>query len=416
MNGERHTKTSPLAAHVDYLIGGLRISLGADSTTPGPRTHILGFTEGLQRLGYEVRLQMTSGMPGLRRFSTLREGTGIRSSFARLVLSDLARLAAMIWAGLQVSVDSRRSAKPALIYERAAVMQSLSSFHRWRRHVPVVVESNGLMARETAHDRKALAFAGIATRIERRLYRSADLIVAVSRDLADEIATFADVPREKILTVPNAIPYVLLDREILPRMTPSNPGELLVGFVGSVVPWQQLELLVEVASDVNRSVGRRAVKVEVVGEGPNLQAIRSIAGDVEAHLAVNIYGALDQEQAFAIMRGWDVGYAGHKATVGSTMYHSPLKLYEYAGSGIGAICTPSDDAVALAAQGMPIWVFSDADELRAALTEALGSRSQPGIEDLRQLRADNSWTARASSVIAALDLRSPQPEGVYRHA
>ena len=139
---------------VDYLIGGLRISLSATNTSPGPRTHILSFTDALRVREYSVTVLQASSMPLMGRFSKMDPMTVARASSAKLVAGDLVRLASMFWTGSVTFLRTAGRPRPAFIYERASVMQSLSSFHAWKLFVPRVVEVNGILSRETAGDRR----------------------------------------------------------------------------------------------------------------------------------------------------------------------------------------------------------------------------------------------------------------------
>ncbi|MDQ0574557.1 glycosyltransferase [Agromyces albus] len=392
-------------SQVDYLVGGLRIGVDEESNTPGPRSHILGFCEGLRREGLIVRTFLASRAPGLKRFAKIREGHGASGSSARLLVSDVVRAMAACWSGALVFSSSLRSEKPYFIYERVAVMQSLTSFHRWKGRVTRVVESNGLMAMETAGDRNALLLKRVAVAVERHVYRRADLIVAVSDALAEEIANFAGITRDKILVLPNAIPFVITDDAVLKVRQPRNgePG-LRIGFVGAVVKWQQLDVLIEAMARMGAH-DRQQLHLDLVGEGPEMPELKERVSRHRLNGSVTFHGRLPQREALNVLRQCDLGYSGHVETVGARMYHSPLKLYEYAGLGLGAIVTPSEDAVALRMQGMPLWEFTDLITLCLAMKDALGTH-----EALVKYRTDlvgrvveqNTWSSRAHELIETI--------------
>lgn len=390
---------------VDYLVGGLRISLEKTSTTPGPTSHITHFSDALSRLGLDVKIYVASSFPGLGRFARMREGSTRDAGKPRLFLSDLVRLAASFWSGCNVFTRSL-GRQPDIIYERAAVMQSLTSFHPQKSKAVRIVECNGIMSLETAKDRNALALTKLAERIERHVYRSADIVIAVSEALADTVGSFASIPREKILVVPNAIPPELLSIRLVE--TPKN----IVGFVGSVVKWQQIDTLIEALSLPESG----SWTAEIIGDGPELEHLKSQAARLGIRERVTFLGRLTQGQAFERMSRWTAGYAGHVESAGHAMYHSPLKLYEYAGLGLVAFSSPSEDATRLSIDGMKLWQFTNTSELANALASA---SNQPRTSHEREqsrihLSVAHSWTARAESVLERVGLFLTHGSGTVR--
>lgn len=249
----------PLA--VDYLVGGLRISLTDASTTPGPRSHVAGTVSALAALGVPVRVFLAGAQPLMSRFAALPAGSGGGS-----VLGDVTRVLAGVWSLCRVALWSRPS-RATVVYERAAVLQSLGLAHRRRRTAVYVVECNGILCRETARDRGALGRAApLAAAVERLTYRRADLVVVVSGALRAELRAFAGVPEDRVLVVPNAVPALAL---ALPR--PARPAAPTVGFAGSLAAWQRVDLLLRAVAQVP------GVRVEVLGEGPQLAALRALA-------------------------------------------------------------------------------------------------------------------------------------------
>lgn len=386
---------------IDYLVGGLRISLGPDSTTPGPRNHITNFTQAAELRGHRVHKFVTSDVPGLTRFAKIREGSAGRRNPAVVLAGDLIRVLAMLWAGGAVMATSLRRPSPHVIYERLSVMQSLSSFHPRKRRAFRIVESNGIMSRETSQDRKALVLERLAAALERHAYRRADMVVAVSSALADEVARFAEIERSSVVVIPNAVPLGLPEATEKADLNNSIDGPIL-GFAGSVVEWQQLDLLLEAHGEC----GLDAPRIEIIGDGPELPKLKRLVNEMGSGAKVKFLGKLPQSDVYAAMSRWTIGFAGHKSTSSNQMYHSPLKLYEYAGLGLGVICTPSDDSEALKASGMPVWNFASKRELTDLLMSMSAKAATVGayrLSDMERVQHQHSWVARVDQV---LDLAS----------
>ncbi|WP_214402288.1 glycosyltransferase family 4 protein [Pseudonocardia lacus] len=386
---------------IDYLVGGLRISLGPGTRTPGPANHIENAVGALRGLGHDVSLYLSAEQPLLRRFATVGEGAAGGSRTPPLV-GDAVRLGATAVNAARVAAWS--ASRPAdVVYERAAVLTDLTAAHRWARigRAVQVVESNGIFSRETAHDRNALAAEGLARRVERRLYRRAHLVVAVSDNLAAELCAYADLPDDKVLVVPNGVPPQVA---AVPRPAPGP----VVGFAGAVVDWQNLDNLVRAFARVRlaRADGRDW-RVVVVGDGPAVPALRDAVRDEGLGDAVRFLPRMSRSDLYAEMATWSVGVALHRPTSSGTMYHSPLKLYEYAGLGLTCLVSPSSDATGLQRSGADVVVVEpDADGIAAGLAEVIG-RGPVDVDAARARAAsvlrEHAWTARMESVLGRVD-------------
>lgn len=384
-----------LQAH--YLVGGFRISLGAESATPGPRTHIVNFIQGLEENGCRTKLFLASDFPFMKRFTRIKQTDYAKASESKVWIADAVRLAAAVWCGINVFGRSLIAPRPEIIYERLAVLQSLTSFHVGKRRAVRIVEANGILSRETARDRKVLKAERLAAYLERRVLRRADIVVAVSRNLADELVKFASIDPDKIMVVPNGVRADLAEH-------PRKPDSArVIGFVGSVVKWHRLDEIIESVASVANRCGTE-LRFEIVGDGAELPALRAMVAREGLTELVRFTGRVAPSDAFEIMTGWDIGIASHQKSSSDTMYHSPLKLYEYTALGLSVLCTDSRDARAIARSGADVRIFSGKEGFEKLLDEMLMEerRTSVEIETSRQaVVRDHSWRTRAAQVLEA---------------
>lgn len=397
------------ASAVHYLVGGFRISLGATSTTPGPRTHIVNFLRGLEQQGRPTKLLIASSFPMMGRFSRIKQSDYSGAGGSKIWVADAVRIASALWCGLNVAARTALKPAPDVIYERLSVLQSLTSFHVRRSSAVRVVEANGVLSRETARDRKVLKSERLARYFEKRVLRQADLVVAVSDRLADELVDFAGLDRQRILVVPNGVD------ERLAEFERTVGGDRVIGFVGSVVKWQQLDQLIEAVARVAASADR-PVRLEIVGDGAELENLQQLVESAGLSETVTFHGRLAQADAFTVMTTWDIGIAGHRASSSSSMYHSPLKLYEYAALGASIVCTDSADARALAASGADVRIFDAASEFESTLRELVAA-DRRSVGEIERSRAavvrDHAWRTRVGSVLDAVaDVRATERSSV----
>ncbi|BCN55818.1 glycosyltransferase [Prescottella equi] len=382
---------------VHYLVGGFRISLGAESATPGPRTHIVNFVRGLDENGCTTRIFLASGFPFMKRFAQIKQTDYAKASESKVWLADAVRLAAAVWCGLNVFCRSLVAPRPEIIYERLAVLQSLTSFHFGKRQAVRIVEANGVLSRETARDRNVLKAERLAAYLERRVLRRADIVVAVSQNLADELVKFASIEPDKIIVIPNGVRADLAEY-------PRKPDSIrVIGFVGSVVKWHRLDEIIESIAAVANRRGTD-LRFEIVGDGADLPNLRAMVEREGLSDLVRFRGRVAPSDAFDIMTGWDIGIASHQKSSSDTMYHSPLKLYEYTALGMSVLCTDSQDARAIARSGADVRIFSGKEDFERLLDTVLSEerRSNSEIEESRQsVVRDHSWRTRAAQVLAA---------------
>ena len=397
---------APRRRSMHYTVGGVRISLDSPSNTPGPRSHILNFLEGAKQCGIDARLFLVSDFPFLARFKDVKQSDYKAISQRKMLAVDLVRLVIMAYSGLVYFIQTATSPPPKFIYERVAIFQSLSAFHARKRRTVRVVEANGILSRETARDRKILKLTKLAARVERRTLRGADIVVCVSNPLAAEIQHFAGVDPARLLVVPNGLDVGLLT---IPRR--NRPGIYTIGFVGSIVKWHQLDSIIAAVGEYAESTRDPAlpdIRMELIGEGPEVPLLQEIVARNGWGDRIVFLGKMRQPDAFQAMAAWDAGVAGHRKSSSATMYHSPLKLYEYAAMGLDIICTPSDDADALSKSGALVRTFHRMDEFAAMLRSSVQQhRSAAEVEESRRAVAtDHSWESRVQLVLDAVEAES----------
>lgn len=385
---------------VDYLVSGFRISVGPRSTTPGPRTHILGLTEALRLMDHEVRLTLVSDVPGLGRFAEITESSYTNTSSAKIWLADGVRIGASLWAGIYLFGTGALTKKPHIIIERGGVLQSLASFHPYKRRAVRIVEANGIYSRETALDRKVLKSKRLATALERHMFRAADFVVAVSENLKTELVDFAGLSPDNVLVVPNATASSLGQVERLPT------DKCIIGFVGALSQWQHLDRFVQVFAANQAELTAKAgkpVSLEIIGDGVDAAMLLNLVDTDELRDNVTLWGAEDHGAALQTMRRWNIGFAGHERSSSSTMYHSPLKLYEYGGLGLAMVCTPSADAEGLRASGVPTFIYSSEEEMAGALIQAAQFTRSDSAEAIAERRnavqREHGWGDRVARIL-----------------
>jgi glycosyltransferase involved in cell wall biosynthesis len=253
---------------------------------------------------------------------------------------------------------------------------------------------------EAKHERGALVLERIAKRVELAAYRDCDAIVAVSRPLRDILVEFG-VRSSKIIVLPNGVDTQLFDpaaHDAAPRQFPG----FTVGFVGAVIAWQGLEVLLRAVANIDAPV-----HVAIAGDGKDREQLEALARSLGLGPRVKFLGRLRGSDVPGFLSGIDVGFSGQQAMQIGSMYHSPLKLYEYLAMGKPAIASAFDDARGVIIDGRTGFLFEPGSQpaLEQALDRAYaarGSLGELGSTARRSILDHHSWDARIRAMMDAL--------------
>ena len=245
---------------------------------------------------------------------------------------------------------------------------------------------------------------------ERELLRRADLVLAPSQALADELAKKVDRPIHVLLNAADVPAFLAAARA--PAADPTDLAAIArprIGYVGSLHPQVDYQLLRAVAEQRPSYhwvlVGPRLRQEDYVGD-PDFQALLGMSN-------VHMLGAKDHDEIPAYTVNMDVNVMIYRSTETSwTRVAYPLKLHEYLASGRPIVTM---DLPMLRPLSHVIRFARGVDEWLAALDEAVHSGGT-GTPALRQsAAAGHSWDARTGELEACLlqiirsASRLPQP-------
>lgn len=385
---------------IGYLSGAPRVSTQPDAEDGGPRAHVLGTIQGFQQLGWAVdtfivgdrvpRSWVTSGS------YAKKQGGAIKKA-----LVDGVRLGMR----LRNNVAARRSlnGRPDFVYERFGCMQALGRAFQ-RVGVPWVLETNALVFDEFKLESSAVYFSRIARALELSAYRRCDALVCVSQKLKELVLAEVRIPESKIIVLPNGVDTDFFrPAKEAPRI---DSQTLTIGFVGTFVAWQALDLLLEAVHEL-REHGKD-LRITLVGDGPERDNLMRQAERLGMQEYVSFPGRLPREEIPSAIARFDLGYAGHRPTRSGEMYMSPLKLYEYMAAAKPVIVSRNADSDKLVSDGSTGFSFVAGDKasLKGAICRAtarkdeipvMGSRARAVIEQ------HHSWKIRVETLIEKLE-------------
>ncbi|KXF77673.1 hypothetical protein ATN84_10030 [Paramesorhizobium deserti] len=121
---------------------------------------------------------------------------------------------------------------------------------------------------------------GYARRIFRWFYSRAYRIVAVSQNVADDIATSCNLPREQVVTIYNAVSGAVLDAKAAepldhPWFAPGAPPVILGA--GKMKPQKDFPTLLRAFAALRQA---REARLMILGEGPDREALEVLAREL----------------------------------------------------------------------------------------------------------------------------------------
>lgn len=212
------------------------------------------------------------------------------------------------------------SFRPDAIYERYALFSYGGLSLAAELGVPFLLEVNAPLKLEQARHR-GLVLEHTAAELERLVVTGADAVLVVSNALADYVQELG-ASRQRVTVLPNAVDPDRFHPAVSGRAARKRYGlgdKQVVGFVGSLKPWHDLDTVLAAAELLTGEEDR--VQVLVVGDGP-----RSAELEAQASARLICTSAVERREVPGLIAAMDVvvvPYAGE-----DDAYFSPLKLYE----------------------------------------------------------------------------------------
>ena len=376
--------------------------------TKGASVHLRSVVEGLQALGHDVRVYSPAvdypdGAPRNQTFQSIRfEGSAaavthslnhdvrepdhLASEYGRVLYNEYLQRT------LEPVLEAER---PDFIYERYSLFGYAGLELAERLGVPLLLEVNAPLVEEQQKYR-ILVLKETAETVEQRLFQRADAIFVVSQALADYATALGAAP-ERVNVLPNAVSPDRFDPLIsgdAVRARYGLDGKKVVGFVGSLKLWHDIDTLVDAATQLYKQ--DESVRLLVVGDGPRLT-------DLQAMNAPYIVttGAVEHDEVPSYLAACDVvavPYSQHE-----DQYFSPLKLFEamaMAKPVVGARIGQVQEVVRDGVSGR-LYVPDDATDLAGKLREVLDLPDRGaamGDAGRQQVLDNHTWVENARRI------------------
>lgn len=217
-----------------------------------------------------------------------------------------------------------------LVYERHSLWSCGAMEFAREQQISSVLEVNAPLIEE-GWSQRTLINRAAAEDVAARAFRSASVIAAVSRQLANLIEQHP-AARGRVRIVPNA---VNLERFCDIQPTLVRDRGFVVGFVGSLRSIQGFTSLIECFTRLAQQSA--AARLLIVGDGPGREHLQREFGARDLLARIHFAGSVPPEAVPGYLASMDVAVAPYAPQ--ANFYSSPLKIYEYMAAGLPIIAS-----------------------------------------------------------------------------
>ncbi|MSR61660.1 MAG: glycosyltransferase [Planctomycetes bacterium] len=302
---------------------------------------------------------------------------------------------------VEAALTAARARGVDLVYERYALGKSAAARFTRAQGIPLVLEVNAPLAEEEARYRAGAADVSAS---DRELFSSAELVIAVSSDVARYAIERGALP-ERVHVRPNGVdtrrfrPRVEGDA-VRAKLVPA--GRFALGFHGRLRPWHGFELF-----------ARAAERMLAAGEDIHLVLVGE--GEFEPHLARRV--PAERVTRIAWVEHAEIGpYVASFDALPLTYdpsapcYFSPLKLAEAMACGVVPVLPALGDLVSAATDEVDA-LFYPAGDLETLVAKLRGLIADPARRTRLSRGAIANAQKKSWNEIAAFVLDSTSAHG-----
>lgn len=299
--------------------------------TAGYATHMRGVINGFKGHGHEV-IEVIMGNINKKAGQKSDKGLGLKNLARKVASKNFwesmkdRKLLILDKSALQTISKEIKLLKPDIIYERINYLQSSGMEAANKYKVPLYLEVNAPQLEERIELSGTSSLLEKAREIEVSQFEKAQKIFFVSSALKNHYAKYYDLPKNKIISIPNAATAgsIEIDNHLKESLTTQYEflGKKVVGFVGSIFNWHGVDILIEAMASIKYKIPD--VKLLIVGGGEALEDLQKLTETLGLSDKIIFTGPVDHNDVKTYISLMDITVLPK-----INWYNSPIKIFEY---------------------------------------------------------------------------------------
>jgi glycosyltransferase involved in cell wall biosynthesis len=304
--------------------------------------------------------------------------------------------------------------RPHFLYQRHLAFSVAGALLSRHLEVPLILEYNGSEVWIAEHwDPNPLR--RWIRLCEEVTLRSAARIIVVSGVLRDDLVK-RGIPADRIRVNPNAVDpdyfYPGCGRSSGRKQLGVDPGEVLVGFVGSFSLWHGIEILQQAIVRLLSGPTPCRLRFVLIGDGLLQGEMRSALASYEKTRQVIFTGPAPRDRVAEYLDASDILVSPHVPMPdGSRFFGSPTKLFEYMAMGKAIVASRLEQLAEVLEHDRTAWLVTpgEVDELAEAillLAMDPAKRDVLGEAARRAAVEHHSWTRNVSLALGDMTTKT----------
>lgn len=290
--------------------------------------HIRGIVQALEELGCEIVLISPPGISLGNSENCQQKSPSLATKFWSFISRSFPEIGFKLLEIAYNAVSYRKIKKEIqqntidLIYERYALFNLSGVWLAKKFGVPIILEVNIV---STLEDVRQLKLKRLTKKFEDIILEQADAIIVVSTFLKNHLIE-RSVTEDKIWVLPNATnPFQFRskgNRDVIRENLNIN-DKFVIGFVGRLLPWYKLEMLLEVLKNLV-ALNQKQACLLLIGEGVLRPKLQNLIQEYHLERNVVMTGWIAHSEICDYIDAMDIAVLPN-----SNQWGSPMKIFEY---------------------------------------------------------------------------------------
>ena len=238
---------------------------------------------------------------------------------------------------------------------------------------------------------------------EKLTYMTADMVVTANDTFRQLCMERTGKDPQKIVSV-YSVPDSKNMHRTAPRTDLKQGKRILVGYIGIIGNQDGVDHLVRAMAHLKYQMGIDDVRAVIIGDGPDLAAIKALAVDLKVAGDIEFAGYLSGETLMATLSAVDIGVIPDPYNEYNDKI-SMNKVFEYSKLGIPIVCYPLAETMRLLGDAAEVAPTREADGLAAGIAKLLDDtyRADMAKRALDRAAGSFSWDTEKQKYVAVYE-------------